>query len=93
MLSVLSLLSPPILSRHFARHLTFLLCLTFAVYGYRDLWPLGTLTLTPLDIMEGPFLWWKITMIFLGGIAIPLFTPRPYVPYNPKVNSYRLSTT
>jgi hypothetical protein len=56
----------------------------FAVYAYRDLWPLATYRLQPLDIEEGGLLWTKIGILAFTCIFIPLFIPRKYVPIDPK---------
>ena len=53
--------------------------MTFAVYAYRDLLPLGTFTLTPEDLSEGWFLWVKVGLLSVTGILIPLLVPRPYI--------------
>ncbi|KAH8997805.1 P-loop containing nucleoside triphosphate hydrolase protein [Lactarius hatsudake] len=38
-------------------HLSLLLLGTFSVYAYRNIWPLLTFTLSPVDACEGPLLW------------------------------------
>ena len=55
------------------------------MYTYRDIWPLGTLTETPLDIAEGWMLWARIALLALTGIVIPVVSPHRYVPFNPRV--------
>ncbi|KAI0052513.1 P-loop containing nucleoside triphosphate hydrolase protein [Auriscalpium vulgare] len=67
-----------------AWHLTIVLLSAFAVYAYRDLWPLATFTLTPLDKREGPLLWAKIAALGIASILIPLTIPRKYIPLDPK---------
>ena len=57
------------------------------MFAYRDLWPLATFTLTPLDGAEGPLIWVKVGLLTLIGVIIPLFVPRQYVPFDPKVCS------
>ena len=69
-------------------HLGFILFATFAVYFYRDIWPLCTFTLTPADINEGPFVWARIAVLTVAAIVVPLFVPRQYVPVDPKVNAH-----
>lgn len=59
----------------------------WAVYAYRDVWPLLTYHLKPLDVAEGPVIWVKISILTLAAIAIPAFRPRHYVPYNPAVRN------
>ncbi|KAI0045217.1 P-loop containing nucleoside triphosphate hydrolase protein [Auriscalpium vulgare] len=67
-----------------ARHLTIVLLSAFAVYAYRDLWPLATFTLAPLDQREGSLLWARIAVLGIASILIPLAIPRKYVPHDPK---------
>ncbi|TFK36798.1 hypothetical protein BDQ12DRAFT_699326 [Crucibulum laeve] len=66
------------------RHLNALLFVTFAVYFYRDLFPLTTFTRPVLDLSEGKLLVAKISVLFLSGLAIPLLIPRQYIPVDPK---------
>ncbi|KAF8969860.1 hypothetical protein BDZ97DRAFT_1902271 [Flammula alnicola] len=54
------------------------------VYMYRDLYPLATYSLQPADRGEGEILWAKISVLTLVAVFIPLFTPRRYVPAEPK---------
>ncbi|KAF5324170.1 hypothetical protein D9619_011326 [Psilocybe cf. subviscida] len=65
---------------------------TFAVFAYRDLWPLATYTLSPQDAGEGPILWFKISTLFIIAVAVPLCTPRKYVPVDPKEPMAELNT-
>lgn len=67
------------------RHLNVLLGATFAVYVYRDLFPLATFAKPPLDIQEGWILWAKVVVLGMTGVLIPLMVPRQYVPIDPKV--------
>ena len=71
------------------RHLVSILIVIFGVYFYRDVWPLATYTLSPLDISEGRILWAKEIILTLIAIVIPLFIPRQYVPVDPKVPRLR----
>ncbi|KAI0711030.1 hypothetical protein C8T65DRAFT_739602 [Cerioporus squamosus] len=66
------------------RHLVFVLLFVFGVYAYRDLWPLGTFTLQPVDASEGPLLWVKIGILAFAAVIIPLVIPRQYIPVDPK---------
>jgi hypothetical protein len=50
--------------------------LVFAIYAYRDLWPLATYSLRPADRAEGALLWVKISLAFVAGILVPLVQPR-----------------
>ncbi len=74
-------------------NLILLLLVTFGVYAYRDLYPLCTYTLSPVDlpatfIKENAvlvdLLWAKIAVLFVTAIVIPLFMPRTYIPVDPK---------
>ncbi|PIL29368.1 ATP-binding cassette transporter [Ganoderma sinense ZZ0214-1] len=49
---------------------------TWAVYAYRDIWPLATYDLTPIDGAEGNLLWAKIGLLTLAAIVLPLISPR-----------------
>ncbi|KAF7797051.1 hypothetical protein EIP86_008243 [Pleurotus ostreatoroseus] len=61
-------------------HLTFVSTVTFLIYAYRNLWPLMTFTLEPLDAALSPLLWVKLALTAAIGIALPLFEPYPYIP-------------
>lgn len=73
------------ISRTMSRHLVLVLLTTWAVFVYRDLWPLATYTLTPLDAVEGWLIWMKIGVLTVAAVVIPLLIPRPYIPIDPKV--------
>lgn len=79
--------NPPLEQRAFA-HASILLAVTWCVYMYRDVWPLATFTESPADLAEGKVLWAKVALLFLGGVALPLLTPRQYIPLNPKVRVF-----
>ncbi|KAJ6504576.1 P-loop containing nucleoside triphosphate hydrolase protein [Mycena vitilis] len=64
-------------------HANCILFLAFCIYVYRDLLPLATFSGTPVDIAEGRRLWAKIALLFITAVAIPVFTPRQYVPVDP----------
>ncbi|KII86823.1 hypothetical protein PLICRDRAFT_700101 [Plicaturopsis crispa FD-325 SS-3] len=84
LLALISVSARPRWSRRVSRHLVFLLLLTWAVYFYRDIWPLATFTQTPADIAEGRLLLAKLILLTISAVAVPLCCPTPYVPYNPK---------
>ncbi len=84
-LSLLSVSVSPAFSRAVVRHLAIVSFVAWSVFAYRDLWPLATTTLTPLDIAEGSILWAKVGLLTLIGVVIPLFVPRQYIPFDPKV--------
>ena len=52
---------------------------------YRDVWPYATVTLTPVDVAEGPLMWVKVALLSIAGFIIPLTIPRKYEPISPKV--------
>ena len=73
------------LARAVAPHLVLILLASCAVYGFRDIWPLMTYTLQPLDAREGALLWIKIALLATSGIVLPLTSPRQYIPIDPEV--------
>ena len=84
----MSLVSNLRLSRLGSRHLVTVFLVAWAVYAYRDLWPLATFTLQPLDASEGSLLWAKVGVLTFAAVVIPLVMPRQYVPVDPKVRRY-----
>lgn len=84
-LGLVSVTTKPRWSRLVSNHLATLLFAVFAVFTYRDLWPLVTFHKQPKDIEEGGLLWAKVTILFLSSIAFPLVSPRQYVPVDPAV--------
>lgn len=54
-----------------------MLSLTWVVYVYRDILPLGTTTRSPADAHEGTFLWAKFAILTIATIVIPVLVPRP----------------
>ncbi|KAJ7288037.1 hypothetical protein C8J57DRAFT_1641031 [Mycena rebaudengoi] len=69
-------------------HVNTVLFAAFAVYAYRDVFPLATFTRVPEDINEGPTLWAKLSLLFVTAVVVPLFTPRQYIPVDPLVSPY-----
>ena len=65
--------------------LVFILLATWFLFMYRDVWPLATYTLQPIDLNEGWLLWVKISVLSITAVGIPLLMPRRYIPVNPKV--------
>lgn len=51
---------------------------TFGIFAFRDLLPLGTYNLSPADAQEGRLLWAKLAVLTFTAVVIPLFEPRPY---------------
>ncbi|TFK76836.1 P-loop containing nucleoside triphosphate hydrolase protein [Pluteus cervinus] len=68
-------------------HLSVLLLVTFAVYSCRDIFPLATYTMAPLDLHEGWVLWPKVTVLSIISIIIPLAIPQQYIPIDPKYST------
>ncbi|KAJ7747233.1 hypothetical protein B0H16DRAFT_1692432 [Mycena metata] len=83
-LAIISLAASPKWASVAVQHLNVLLLCTFGVYLYRDIFPLATYRLTPLDLAEGRILWAKIIVLFTVSGAIPLLVPRQYIPVDPK---------
>ncbi|KZT67088.1 P-loop containing nucleoside triphosphate hydrolase protein [Daedalea quercina L-15889] len=83
-LSVASLLSSPTISVTLVRHVNCVLLVAWAVYAYRDLWPLATFTEEPIDLAEGPLLWARISLLTLSSIVVPLIIPQRYIPFDPQ---------
>ncbi|KAJ7274255.1 P-loop containing nucleoside triphosphate hydrolase protein [Mycena rebaudengoi] len=65
------------------RHANTVLFAAFAVYAYRDVFPLATFTRVPEDLNEGPILWAKLSLLFVTAVVVPLFTPCQYIPVDP----------
>ncbi|KAF7978930.1 hypothetical protein HWV62_44135 [Athelia sp. TMB] len=70
-----------------SHHLTLLLAVTFGIYIYRDVYPLGTFDKLPMDLSEGNLLWPMICLLGVTGVVIPLVTPRTYTPFDPDTAS------
>ena len=68
--------------RHIIAHLDILLLLAFALYAYRDLYPLATYNLMPRDIPNA-ITWSRIGLLSLVAVLIPLTRPRTYIPVDP----------
>ncbi|KAG2160129.1 uncharacterized protein EDB93DRAFT_1113551 [Suillus bovinus] len=95
-LGLISVTTKPRWSRLVSNHLATLLFAVFAVFAYRDLWPLITFHKQPKDIKEGSLLWAKVTILFLSSIVFPLVSPRQYVPVdlaNPAENPHPEQTS
>ncbi|KAH9059057.1 hypothetical protein EDB87DRAFT_1832312 [Lactarius vividus] len=70
-------------------HLSSLLLSTFSVYAYRNIWPLLTFTLSPVDAWEGPLLWVRIGLLAFAAIVIPLLDLQQVI--NPEQTASLLS--
>ncbi|KII86381.1 hypothetical protein PLICRDRAFT_56093 [Plicaturopsis crispa FD-325 SS-3] len=82
LLGVFSVLVEPTRGQLVMAHLVVVLLVAWAVLIYRNLWPLATYTLTPLDRSEGWILWVKAIVLSAISIVIPLVSPRRYVPFD-----------
>lgn len=74
-------------------HLICVLLGTWVVYGYRDIYPLGTFTLEPLDLHEGWLMWTKLAILTFAAVIVPSFVPTQYIPFDPKVCPPLISKT
>ena len=70
----------------FTRHNVGVLLVALAVYLYRDVWPLATYTLAPLDASEGSLLWAKLGVLSLTAVFILLFILCVYKLVDPRVS-------
>jgi hypothetical protein len=84
-LGLISVTTKPRWSRLVSNHLATLLFAMFAVFAFRDLWPLVTFHQHPKDIREGALLWAKIVVLFLTSVVFPVVSPRQYIPVDPAV--------
>ncbi|TFK76754.1 P-loop containing nucleoside triphosphate hydrolase protein [Pluteus cervinus] len=84
LLGVISVSAKSKWGRRSQNHLCFLLLVAFAIYSYRDIFPLATYTVVPLDSHEGWVLWSKVTILTIVSIIIPLVIPQKYVPVDSK---------
>lgn len=72
-------------ARLVSRHLNLVTFAIFASYVYRDVWPLMTFTLRPIDEAEGNILWVQVALSCFVGVIEPLFEPRAWIPIEPEV--------
>ena len=68
--------------------MTLIMLAVVAIYTHRDLIPLATYLLKPMDGAQGWLLWSRLGLAFLVGIFIPLAIPRSYTPVDPLVYAY-----
>lgn len=69
-------------------HLSVVLLAIFALYTYRDIWPLVSYALVPADRVEGNILWVKVALVTFAGCILPIFEPYPYIPVDPAVGVF-----
>ena len=85
MLAVVSISATRSTSNRVIRHLALILTVTWFTFAYRDLWPLATFTLRPIDEAMGPLIWVEIALLTVAAILVPFLVPRQYIPVDPKV--------
>ncbi|KIJ38934.1 hypothetical protein M422DRAFT_33000 [Sphaerobolus stellatus SS14] len=78
-----SILSHKYWSQVTRQHAKGVLLVTFAIYAYRDIWPLATNSGQPSDSAD-ELLWIKLALLTVISVIIPLVAPRQYVPVDPK---------
>jgi hypothetical protein len=83
-LSITSVVARPSIASRASTHAGWLLFAICCAYTYRDIWPLATFTLQPKDRKEGALMWAKLGASFVGGVLVPLFVPRQYIPVDPR---------
>ncbi|THH30400.1 hypothetical protein EUX98_g3808 [Antrodiella citrinella] len=64
-------------------HLVCVLLASWILYFYRDVWPLCTFTLSPVDADEGWLIWTKVAVLSVAAVIVPLFMPRQHTPIDP----------
>ncbi|CAL1696193.1 unnamed protein product [Somion occarium] len=84
LLAILSIACKPTVARSAIRHLCSILLVVFAVFFYRDMWPLCTTHLRPVDDGEGVALWIHLGVLTFAAAIVPLMIPRQYIPVDPK---------
>ncbi|KAH7101269.1 ATP-binding cassette transporter [Auriculariales sp. MPI-PUGE-AT-0066] len=65
------------------RHLDIILFTTWIVCMYRNIWPLATYNLLPLDIANDRLFWPRFAILTAIGLVIPLIIPKPYISVDP----------
>ncbi|KAI8972403.1 P-loop containing nucleoside triphosphate hydrolase protein [Trametes punicea] len=65
-------------------HVSVVLAIAWGISVYHDIWPLAISDPPPLGAVEGVYTWVKLGLLTLGGVIIPLFTPKKYIPVDPK---------
>ncbi|KAH7918842.1 hypothetical protein BV22DRAFT_1100095, partial [Leucogyrophana mollusca] len=83
LLGLVSVTTRPRWSKLVSTHLATLLLANFAVYAYRDVFPLMTFTKHPKDLHEGCLLWAKVSVLAMTSVVFPVVSPRQYIPCDP----------
>jgi hypothetical protein len=81
-MALLNVILPAGLARNASPHTTLPLLAVFGCYFYRDIWPLVTYDLVPID-ESSPLLWVQVGLAFASGFLLPVFEPYPYIPFDP----------
>jgi hypothetical protein len=84
-LSTLSAVLSPSTRLHLQTRATAILLALLVPHLYRDVWPLLTPALQPLDSREDAVLWAKLALCAVAGGGVPLLLPFEYVLANPAV--------
>jgi hypothetical protein len=82
-LALSTLVIPKRLRRPAKNHLVLILLVTWSVYIYRDLWPLATFTLQPVDPNTWTT-WTSIALLTITAVFVPMFMPHEYTPVDPE---------
>ncbi|KAF9786031.1 hypothetical protein BJ322DRAFT_1057551 [Thelephora terrestris] len=83
-LSVIAVSARPRTANLANTHLVWVLFGTWLLFAYRDLYPLATFSLSPIDIEEGWLLWTKLGVLTFAATIIPIIIPTQYIPFDPK---------
>ncbi|KZV91873.1 hypothetical protein EXIGLDRAFT_675729 [Exidia glandulosa HHB12029] len=78
-LSTYTLLTSPQSSRNTQPHLCVVLLSAWFVYVARDVYPLATYSLVPLDAAD-PLLWFKVAVLSVAAVVVPVCIPHTYIP-------------
>jgi hypothetical protein len=88
-MNALNVILPAPLARKVSPHGTVVFLGVLGSFIYRDIWPLVTYTLVPID-RTGPVLWTEVALTAVGAL-LPVFEPYPFVPVDPLVSQLDLS--
>ncbi|KZV93631.1 hypothetical protein EXIGLDRAFT_835559 [Exidia glandulosa HHB12029] len=85
-LSMYTLFTTPRSSRNTQLHLCVTLLSTWFVYVARDMYPLATYTLVPLDAAD-PLLWFKVAVLSVAAVVVPVCIPHTYIPIGASIQN------
>lgn len=81
---ILGLKARSSIRRIISLHVTVILFCAWCIYAYRDLYPLFSSTLTPVDILHAPawLTWTRLVLLTVGAAILPALKPQPgsYIP-------------